>query len=1097
MNAWPKLAATGRRAKSMLAIALLSSFVATPARAQWNAPVAITRLSPTTADAPGVTLQPASYVELRAAVWTPDEKRVVALVSRAGSFAPVDTSVVMWEVASGRLVSWVHLPDFPLGPEVYIHAIAIFATLDDGELQVALSTAKGQQGGPCANAVLRTSLSSPDSRWTVDEDRNTPAVCASSPPRGLVSPSGRLAIVPTASGFAIRQQTKGRGSNLLTIPPELVAATELPYVSRSGLPLLQQFPAIVLQTRSSAEEVKRAVWTINEDQIVALVGTRGSDAPRDMVIIVWDLKTNTIVNRVPLPVLEQITDLHVHEMHLTADSKVELRGTARVLDGSCQSMLLAFDFAQRSPWKRRYDLNRAENCEPTNSTDWGSPSGKRTLTTRDGRPVVRDAKGIIEAILDKPETLVLADAAISPDGRTLALIGEPATGGTRSMMMLGLESSKLRVVPLAHTNGAVDRIVWLENGGVSGVRDVLPDALTEQHAPAARSAIQVASRPPVLLIAAPDKSDGWLEYDSVRGTVERIRPEGQNVAPRKLLFQNVVRAGVVPGAPMAWIATRTGGLVWIDAKSLGDEQPPVTFFLPGGKFFVQGHFAYDTNLPADTDLFRWVDFGDGLHSLGPQTYMRLSFEPQLLRRMIACARSPECDLLPNSKIPQINRALPSVAIENVKPGPRPNTAEVSIVLHEGQRATKRFGNSTSGAYNLRLFRNGSLVAQYPPVGESANADIDSWRERNHIALGADGTARVNLTVALPTSRQIQVADLSAYAFNDDRVKSEAARTAYPLARSSAPRPRRAFVIAIGIDEYLESRLKLRFAASDARLLGDRLGKIPGYSVMRTTLASSDATGRTFAVTAATIGWAIDILAGRNIARARTALAEGGFDATQLATATPDDIVIVSFSGHGWADKGGSFYILPSNARWPEGAAPDLTSLISATQIADRLRDVDAGEMALIIDACHSAASVAGGGFRPGPMGDPGLGQLAFDKGIRILAATQADDVALEDPTLKQGLLTYALASEGITASGGAADENADGRITLDEWLRYATQRMPSLAADLGLRHIAVDGTRSRGWVPAISRSPERVQEPALFDFTGKASMIVLRERIGG
>ena len=70
--------------------------------------------------------------------------------------------------------------------------------------------------------------------------------------------------------------------------------------------------------------------------------------------------------------------------------------------------------------------------------------------------------------------------------------------------------------------------------------------------------------------------------------------------------------------------------------------------------------------------------------------------------------------------------------------------------------------------------------------------------------------------------------------------------------------------------------------------------------------------------------------------------------------------------------------------------------------------VDAGEMAMIIDACHSAASVTADGFRPGPMGDPGLGQLSFDKGIRILAATQADSVAMESAQLHGGLLTFAL-----------------------------------------------------------------------------------------
>jgi hypothetical protein len=52
---------------------------------------------------------------------------------------------------------------------------------------------------------------------------------------------------------------------------------------------------------------------------------------------------------------------------------------------------------------------------------------------------------------------------------------------------------------------------------------------------------------------------------------------------------------------------------------------------------------------------------------------------------------------------------------------------------------------------------------------------------------------------------------------------------------------------------------------------------------------------------------------------------------------------------------------------------------------------------MIIDARHSAASVEGSGFKPGPMGARGLGQLAYDKGMRILASTRADDLAWERP----------------------------------------------------------------------------------------------------
>lgn len=46
-------------------------------------------------------------------------------------------------------------------------------------------------------------------------------------------------------------------------------------------------------------------------------------------------------------------------------------------------------------------------------------------------------------------------------------------------------------------------------------------------------------------------------------------------------------------------------------------------------------------------------------------------------------------------------------------------------------------------------------------------------------------------------------------------------------------------------------------------------------------------------------------------------------------------------------------------------------------------------------------------------GGTGAWQLAYDKGMIILAATQAADVALESEKIGQGLLTYALVQEGL------------------------------------------------------------------------------------
>jgi len=264
------------------------------------------------------------------------------------------------------------------------------------------------------------------------------------------------------------------------------------------------------------------------------------------------------------------------------------------------------------------------------------------------------------------------------------------------------------------------------------------------------------------------------------------------------------------------------------------------------------------------------------------------------------------------------------------------------------------------------------------------------------------------------------------------------------------------------------------------------------------LGTRAADGKTLQVSREMVDTTLGLLAGDEPAESIAKLAAMGVDASQIGKSTPDDIVIISFAGHGWADKQGHFYLVPADGVWPGGAeTPTVSTLISSAEITRWLRPIDAADIALIIDACHSAASVDAGGFKPGPMGDAGLGQLAYDKGIRILAATQADDVALEDSRLRQGLLTFALAGEGITARGGMADLDGDRSITLDEWLRYATQRLPSLSGDVRLGRFATTASGERGFgrINETSARPPRLQEPSLFDFTGAPSTVVLRTGI--
>ncbi|MEO5938836.1 MAG: caspase family protein [Sphingomonas sp.] len=584
--------------------------------------------------------------------------------------------------------------------------------------------------------------------------------------------------------------------------------------------------------------------------------------------------------------------------------------------------------------------------------------------------------------------------------------------------------------------------------------DPIPAALAVMSADRSTIALQTASGYTALFdVRSPTSAGGKCkERAAFRGTPGRI--------------------GFHPTAPLFWTEARGGALVFTPIDRVGAEQIALftLYRLPGDHFFVRDAVGrYDTNLGPDSEAVRWQVSDAPFQSFPAQTFMRDYFEPRLIARLTDCTMAGTCGTVFPAVPPiaALNRVLPKVSIISVKSGADPATALVTVRVADGVDPLAANGKTRSGAYDVRLFLNNRLIAQRPEQG--LPADLTAWRTQYRLpdASAANGM-EISFTVPLATAPGTEAMDFSAYAFNEDRVKSDTAHAAYRRGAVSTVPPR-AFVVTIGIDAYDDPRLKLNFSANDATLIADRLAAIPGYEVRRLMLAGS---------------------AGKRVTRADiVALLRGlssGPDAVR-----PDDIVIISFSGHGWADAAGNFFLFPAEASWPTGAAaPDTATLISSGDLAQLLVPVRAAEITVVIDACHSAASVAASGFKPGPMGDAGLGQLAFDKGIRILAASQADDVALESATLRQGLLTFALAAEGIDATGGRADLNRDGRITIDEWLHYGADRLPALSEDVKLGN-AIANARGFKVVRDPSYRPQP-QQPALFDFTGRPSPVVLR-----
>ena len=544
----------------------------------------------------------------------------------------------------------------------------------------------------------------------------------------------------------------------------------------------------------------------------------------------------------------------------------------------------------------------------------------------------------------------------------------------------------------------------------------------------------------------------------------------------------------------------------------------------GGWLTVSADGRFDAGDVESLSAGNWVMADDPLRPLPLEIFMREFFEPRLLPKMWA---GHKMERLPN--LEKLNRVQPRVVIKSVeleksplgRAEEEPDTVsvvvEVAAESREFGREDKKYVRSTD-AYDLRLFRDGQLVDQRPaaPAG-SDRQPLDreqeraQWRKAHRIveyAKGTSSTKQFTFTgVRLPRLAGKKEVEFAAYAFNEDQVKSETDRHVFVLPKSKPARVPRAYIVTIGVNTFSDASWNLQYAANDAREAGSELkkrleavvgpGKKKQYEKVvwvplisdthdngsNSSLNSSPANKPQIEAVLKTLsGQASDVNVLSGIGSAR-----------DLRRANPEDLVIIVVSTHGIVDERGSFYFLPANigstfsplrVQDVNSKADMLARAVSNDELAQWLRGLDAVDQVMIIDACHSAASVETAGFKPGPMGSPGLGQLAYDKGMRILAATQVQQQAIDgsDQT-RMGLLIYALIQDGLR-SGKADSAPKDGRIMLSEWLSYANQRVPGLFEGLRTGTISgVKGTLEYSSDPNVNaRTRTLLQQPSLFDF---------------
>lgn len=237
----------------------------------------------------------------------------------------------------------------------------------------------------------------------------------------------------------------------------------------------------------------------------------------------------------------------------------------------------------------------------------------------------------------------------------------------------------------------------------------------------------------------------------------------------------------------------------------------------------------------------------------------------------------------------------------------------------------------------------------------------------------------------------------------------------PPPQKPFPRTKKAdlYAVIIGIGEYQDERLNLKFTVNDARgfyniLTDPRYRGVPKENIQ--LLLNQDATDRN-----------IKRQIGRWLQR----------------QAGKEDTVIIYYAGHGAVDEEGDAYWVTYNA--------DIHDLYSTalrdSVIIDMLKRISSERVITFLDACHGAATVI-----EQDMGTRALSQgIPWEKfsgkGRVIISASNTEQKSLELEEYQHGVFTYYLL-KGLQGDADSwAGEEADGIVEVDEIWNYVRKQV--------------------------------------------------------
>jgi WD40 repeat protein len=219
-----------------------------------------------------------------------------------------------------------------------------------------------------------------------------------------------------------------------------------------------------------------------------------------------------------------------------------------------------------------------------------------------------------------------------------------------------------------------------------------------------------------------------------------------------------------------------------------------------------------------------------------------------------------------------------------------------------------------------------------------------------------------------------------------------------------------YVLAVGVSEYADPKLRLSFAAKDASDFAAAMERQKGglYRDVVVRLLTDERASKD------------EVLDGLDWIRKET---------------TSKDVAMVLFAGHGVNDQNGRYYYLPYNT--------DLEKLLrTGVSFEDIKNTVSAlaGKTLFFIDTCHSGNVL--GARRALNLDIVGvINELSSaENGAVVFAASTGNQYSLENPAWHNGAFTLAVV-EGV---GGRADYTGKGRITINMLDLYISERVKEL-----------------------------------------------------